>query len=746
MKTLPTTAISIFKKAVLLFTFTFFAMLANAQTYTSQSDGMWSSPTTWAGGVVPPATISAGVTVNINHTVTINNNNDLVISGTLKVTGDTLVLGSSFVSKNIRVLSTGQLRVANGGITYNAAGASTSISAEGGKIVFENATVNIPRDFLATQGAARKVLNSTVKIGGKYDLDGTLLNPSADTLKFSFIETNLTQAGDFYIHNNTTLRVANAYIKVNNGNNFRNDIGGKIQVLTDASRNTGFDYLKVTKDLINDGSWSARIDAACITSNISGVQIADIDFTRSQDCSNTPQIGAAPELIFKDPVLVSGTPNKQGAIYRFANVTTGVDAQIRLKKFSRNDILMKNADLDSLGWQKAFQPQFGLSGNVAPNQNWYIDFELKFYEAGTNTIKVMPKVDMTALDVDGDGVSITEYASFQNPSNVSYSTINNLMEQTTNLVGQTFTCLTDNIPTLLISCTTCGGDGKTGIWNLAECNTCEGTGILHAGCHHAFEGVNASHINGPVTNFVNIDTAATQVMAVYQFTDRSVINFRYGAKSGSASSSAGIRLNSLWFRQFSLAPVITVVLPVKLFSFTATLGEQNKALLKWTTATETNLSHFVVERSTDGVNYTDAGIVFALGNTTEQSSYNLADNLSGITSSIVYYRLRSIDNDGKNSLSEVRIIRLNKTSSHTISIQTYPNPVTTDLRITIPADWQNKKVVYEAISLGGQVLKRVEMANSSQTEVMGVSSLAPGMYIIRVTCQGQTAQQKVVKQ
>ncbi|MEI2740432.1 MAG: hypothetical protein V9F01_16790 [Chitinophagaceae bacterium] len=38
-------------------------------------------------------------------------------------------------------------------------------------------------------------------------------------------------------------------------------------------------------------------------------------------------------------------------------------------------------------------------------------------------------------------------------------------------------------------------------------------------------------------------------------------------------------------------------LPVKLSSFSATLNNNSKVDLKWSTATETNLSHFVVERS-----------------------------------------------------------------------------------------------------------------------------------------------------
>jgi SdrD B-like domain/Secretion system C-terminal sorting domain len=192
-------------------------------------------------------------------------------------------------------------------------------------------------------------------------------------------------------------------------------------------------------------------------------------------------------------------------------------------------------------------------------------------------------------------------------------------------------------------------------------------------------------------------------------------------------------------------PESAVLLPVKLLSFSAMLVNNNKVDLKWSTVTEVNLNNFTIERSTDGVSYSDAGMVFANGSGAERMDYGMSDNVSNVQSSVIYYRLRSIDNDGKSQLSETRIIRLSKTNNNNISILTYPNPLTNELRITIPANWQNKKLVYEVIALNGQIIKRQETANSSQTETMNVSNLSSGMYMVRVSCEGQMVQQKIVK-
>ena len=181
-------------------------------------------------------------------------------------------------------------------------------------------------------------------------------------------------------------------------------------------------------------------------------------------------------------------------------------------------------------------------------------------------------------------------------------------------------------------------------------------------------------------------------------------------------------------------------------SFTATLNNNRKqGRPELVTTSENNLSHFVVERSTDGINFSDAGVVFADGNTTEKTKYSFPDDIHNSKGALLYYRLRSVDKDGNGKYSETRIIRLNKQQVQEVSILAYPNPVTNELRITVPASWQNKKAVFEIYTTNGQVVKRKATANSSQTETLNVSNLAPAFYIVLVKCNGEMAQQKIIK-
>ena len=97
-------------------------------------------------------------------------------------------------------------------------------------------------------------------------------------------------------------------------------------------------------------------------------------------------------------------------------------------------------------------------------------------------------------------------------------------------------------------------------------------------------------------------------------------------------------------------------MPVEPVSFTALLNN-NKADLKWTAAAEIKVSHFVIEKSTDGINYHDAAVVFAFENATGKTSYSYSDKLNNSQPGVVYYRLCVVTENGQSDYSATHIIR-----------------------------------------------------------------------------------------
>jgi hypothetical protein len=441
----------------------------------------------------------------------------------------------------------------------------------------------------------------------------------------------------------------------------------------------------------------------------------------------------APELVFQNPVLTSGTEKTEGAVYRFTNVTTNVDAELKMRKFSHSTIEIEHIDQPDAGWAKAFQPKFGIAGSIAPNEDWYIDFEMTFFKAGTSEKKIMPNIAVTALDIDGSANNIVEYVIYDKPGSVSYSPVTYLTSTPMGDLGQHLMCGQCSVTSALVNCSNCSGSGLN---SGSECGSCRGSGKRHGQCGHAYTGPTGSLVSGSLEEFNGIDTSGTQVMVTYKYQNKETIRFRYGGRSG-PDGGWGIRQNSSWFREFSLAPPAT--LPVSLVKFTAMLDKQT-AIINWATAYEENVSHFEIERSTDGKTYTRIATAFSLGT----SNYTYKDVNVGSPTGLIYYRLRSVDNTKESSLSQVRVIRLGK-EQEAIALTTYPNPAIDFVRVSLPNEWQNRPVSLELFTASGIKVQSQQIKSASQTETMQVSKASRGMYIIKASCEGQTAQQRILK-
>ncbi len=93
-------------------------------------------------------------------------------------------------------------------------------------------------------------------------------------------------------------------------------------------------------------------------------------------------------------------------------------------------------------------------------------------------------------------------------------------------------------------------------------------------------------------------------------------------------------------------------LPVELTRFDAQyISEMSAVQLDWTTLSETNNNYFSIERSDDGISFVEIGKVVGAGNSNTIENYDFVDyNYSG---SLVFYRLKQVDFDGKSEYSHI---------------------------------------------------------------------------------------------
>lgn len=234
-----------------------------------------------------------------------------------------------------------------------------------------------------------------------------------------------------------------------------------------------------------------------------------------------------------------------------------------------------------------------------------------------------------------------------------------------------------------------------------------------------------------------IDVNAKEVMFQVAGMSVSTIKIKFGTNSDNSSHAA--RQYSLYFPSFASA----ASLPVTLISFQAMLKDKYASLV-WTTSNHSDFSNFVVEKSTDGKNFRENAVLFAESNSSATHDYNYKDNLQNNTSGVIYYRLKMVDIDGKYTYSEIRMVRL-ATEENRVQITTFPNPVTNEVRVMIPAEWQEKAVTYELYNNNGSLVQRVQNQKAAQVQQLNVQQLNGGNYIVKVSNGVVTSTSKIVK-
>jgi len=181
-------------------------------------------------------------------------------------------------------------------------------------------------------------------------------------------------------------------------------------------------------------------------------------------------------------------------------------------------------------------------------------------------------------------------------------------------------------------------------------------------------------------------------------------------------------------------------LPVTLGEFSARRsGSVN--LLNWTTQQELNTRNFVVERGTDGRNFTTLGQVAAAGNSGSVHNYSFTDNHPG--KGINYYRLRITDKDNGSKLSLTRSVR----NAGLADVKIFPNPVTDKLIISVDADKATQG--YLTISdVGGKVVYSTLVKLQAGNTILPVtlSAISAGSYIMKIQLDDDVIVKKFNKQ
>ncbi len=201
------------------------------------------------------------------------------------------------------------------------------------------------------------------------------------------------------------------------------------------------------------------------------------------------------------------------------------------------------------------------------------------------------------------------------------------------------------------------------------------------------------------------------------------------------------------FSEFGVAST-TQLLPIELLDINAT-GINDHIDVVWNVATESDVSHYELERSEDGSSFEYVTSLNAVGNTTQLQTYSYSDYDVRYFQNY-YYRAKSVDNNGQYSYTPVAVASIeNLTDGFTDEmVSLYPNPSNGDFALSIHSN-ETRDLNIGVYNSLGQLVQNKSVLIASGNTVMKISSSewAPGVYHIEISDvnSGQTINKKFIK-
>lgn len=217
-----------------------------------------------------------------------------------------------------------------------------------------------------------------------------------------------------------------------------------------------------------------------------------------------------------------------------------------------------------------------------------------------------------------------------------------------------------------------------------------------------------------------------------------------GSFTGDASPGSRTMLQSTYNPQADRDwRYIGSVLDANFLSFTANrLGETVK--LYWTITSDKPVTYFIVERSTDGRNFTSVGTVAAAADLSKPVSYNYSDNISNASGRVVYYRITAVSSVAAPKSTQVISVKRQAVGSLSLN----PNPASSNVSISLGVQRDGVVEIRVLDAAGRVVLQQHQQvyAGSNNFQLQGVEKLSDGLYNVMVKTGDDIHYRKLIKQ
>lgn len=188
-----------------------------------------------------------------------------------------------------------------------------------------------------------------------------------------------------------------------------------------------------------------------------------------------------------------------------------------------------------------------------------------------------------------------------------------------------------------------------------------------------------------------------------------------------------------------------IALGVDLISFTAEKSSGNGPNINWKVANETNFSHYELQRSYDGTNFSKIYKVNGNCSNKETCNYSYKDVAQN---KLVYYRLKMVDLDG--SVNYSYLISLDESSSTSSQFTLISSSIQED-QLYVNLNTKKKgNATYTLYGISGKAVYSVSdvaLKSGINQHNYDVGKLSKGVYILKISIEGESASitSKVIK-
>lgn len=191
------------------------------------------------------------------------------------------------------------------------------------------------------------------------------------------------------------------------------------------------------------------------------------------------------------------------------------------------------------------------------------------------------------------------------------------------------------------------------------------------------------------------------------------------------------------------ADPICVTLGCNILGFNASL---NKGMvnLDWEAVCRQAINYFEVERSIDGIHFIPVNHIMASDILNQKITYADTDNLTGVTSAYIYYRLKAVGNQADGKYSQV--VRVSLSTVLTPKIKLTPNPVVNSMLVSIDA-FVAGNVQLKIYSGEGKLMKNYSSSlqkGQNTITLNGFQAWERGLYHVVISTGGNTYAQKIM--